>query len=95
MRLGNWIIDGFAGGAALYAMRDLWLYRNRSDDVGRGHRRSSFGLLLLLIMIPLSDLLNHVDLSTGVTWFVGIAALAVGTLGYRLLTKRGGGAGER
>jgi hypothetical protein len=88
MRLGNWIIEGFVGGAALYALRDCWVYRDRDDDVGRGHRRSSIGLLLLLLMIPLSDLINHVDLSTGATWFVALTALGVGTAGYRLLTKR-------
>jgi hypothetical protein len=88
MRLGNWIIEGFAGGAALYALRDYWLYRDCDDDVGRRHRRSSTGLLLLLVMIPLSDVINHVDLSTAAAWFVGLTALAVGTTGYRLLTER-------
>ena len=90
MKLGNWIIEGFAGGASLYALRDLWFYRDRDDDIGRGHRRSSVGLLLVLVTIPLSDLVNHVDLSTGVTWLIGLTAIAMGTVGYRLLTKRGG-----
>ena len=88
MRLGNWLIEAFAGAAGLYAIRDFLLFRDRDDDVGRGHRRSSIGLLLLLLMIPLSDLINHVDMSTGVTWFIGVGAIAIGTMGYRLLKRR-------
>ncbi len=88
MRPTTRLVEIYAAGAALYFLRSLWLSRGRDDEGGRHERRTSLGGLLLMLMIPVADLLEYGNLSTGVMWLLTVLGIGVGALGYRWLMAK-------
>jgi len=84
----NWVIEIAAATGVAYGLRPVWVYHGQNDERSRGEKRVGLGLVLLVSMIPLSDVVHNVELPTSVIWLIAGLGICMGSAGYHWLTAQ-------